>query len=869
MFVLWRRLVARIRYRRFDADLAEELRFHEEMKRRELEANGLAHVDARAAARRALGNVTLAREDARRVWIASWLESLLQDARYAFRTLAGQPAYSLAAGITLVLGFGLNTSLFTVVKGSVLDPWPARNPDELVRISASLDGRNIAPSIDEFRFYREHARSFSGLAAHSWAGNGARLRAPGKAEEYLRIVWVSANFFDLLGVGLQRGTGFIGEDDLPGPRRAPLIISHHAWTTYFAGDPDIVGKPAFVSGIPVTVIGVLEERFDGLGRPVELWMPLSTMSAVRPSTNVAWEPSLKSSMCCIGVVGRLASGIRLRSAREEVQVLHEQFAKQAGNKAGRVEALDTRPMSGRGYEAFLVIGLFFGAVLLILVLACANVGNLQLARGMSRRREIATRLSIGASRGRVVRQLFTEACVLAFAAGAAALALAAVTPRFIFAFIGEEIPPGMDGRFVPDLEVAVFTFAICFVACVGFALAPAFHATRVVIPLGALDRQATQRERFRLRSVLLAIQVAACTVLLVGAGLLTRAITHAMSLDPGFRIDGVTVVSARLPTDGYTSKQRMDFMVAVLREAEANEPAPVALAGYAPLDGSSLVMHMALPHERIADGRSVALRQVSRSFFDVLGIPFLAGRMFDSRAQFEAVVNEAFVQTYFGGRDPLGHVVNDVSEARVRATYTIVGVVKDARLNEVNSTEPIIFTPARLGLFLTTGGPAAAERIKAIASATNGAATVVARPLRDVMRDQLEDARTSAALAWAIGGLGLALAIVGVFGVFAYAVEERRREIGVRMALGAAGADIVRMLLATNGRAMLLGLAAGLVASVACGPILRSYLYGLHPLDPGAYGMVLALLGGAAALATIIPARRALRTDPAVTLRAE
>jgi predicted permease len=870
-----RRLLARIRNRRFDEDLAEELRFHEEMKRRTLEAAGARPEDASWQARRALGNVTLMREASRGVWIAPWLESIAQDVRYGVRTLVRQPTHTITAGLALVLAIGLNTSLFTVFKGLALDPWPARAPGRLVLVSARNESRTVGPSVDEYRFMREHARSFSGLVAYTWPGNGARLRAPGRPEEYFHPVWASANFFDVLGIRMQLGSGFIPEDDLPGNRRAPLVISSAMWRGYFGADAAIVGQPAYVSGKPFTVVGVLEEDFYGIGRPVDFWMPLSAISSA-DSHRIAWEPSPKSAVCCIGMAGRLAPGVRVSQAREELQLLHERFSTSMSpaptgsgrNSTGRVDIYGTAPISGPGAARFELLALFGAAVLLILVLACANVGNVQLARGLARRREIATRLSIGASRRRVVRQLLTEGLVLACAAGALGIAIAAVLPSLLFRLLDEEIPGYMID---PDWQVVLFTLVICVFACVVFGLLPAFHATRVAIPMGAMDRASTKPSRFHLRSVLLGTQIAVSTVLLVGAALATRAVVHALAFDPGFDADGIHIVATSLPTEGFTAKQRQAFSGQLLGELERSTTDPIALATFAPFNSAPYVMSMMLPGERPADSRSVRLRPVSSRYFELLGIPLTRGRMFDSQAPNEAVVNESFARTYWHGADPLGQTVHDISSrtlAIVRS-YTVVGVVRDAYLTGLDRIEPVIFPPGTSGSFLTRGGPAAVERIRAAALGLNAAASVTSRPLTDELGRYLEESRIGAAFAWALGLLGLTLAAVGVFGVFAYAVEERRREIGVRLALGAAGRQIIRMLVSTSGRAMAIGFAAGLLLSLACGPVLRRYLFGLSPLDPQAYGLVGALLLGAALVATFIPARRACRVDPAVTLREE
>ena len=861
------RLRARIRNRRFDADLAEELRFHEDMKQRELQSRGMAADDAQAAARRALGNATLMREQARGVWIAPWLESLVQDVRYAVRTLVRQPFHSATALTVLVLAIGLNATLFTLFKAIALEPWPVDEPASIVKIWARDGDRPVGLSVDEFRFIRGQAKTFSGLGAHS--GNyPASVRATGLAEVSLRATWVSANFFDVLGIRTQVGSGFIAEDDLPGNRRAPLLISDCVWGNHFNRDPGVVGRGVFVEGHPFTIVGVLEPRFDGNGSAVDIWMPMTAFALVRPNNGMTWEPSPGSAVCCIASIGRIARGFSRERAQGELQLLHQQFSASRQKTSGRVLLYGTSEISRPNAERFAILGAFGAAVALVLVLACANVGNLQLARGLARRREIATRLSIGASRTRIVRQLLTEGFVLACAAGLLAMPIAVASARIIFLLADDDIPPYALARLDADTAVLLFIGTVCVMSCLTFALAPALHATRVNIPLATIDRGSTRRGRFHLRSVLLATQIAACTVLLAGAGLVTRAIAHAMRFDPGFEIEGVQIVAVAAPRETPTrERQRLGRQTLASLEL-AGAPA-VAIAEISPLSRTPLVMSMALPDRSATDYESVLLRSVSSRYFEVLGIPTVRGRMFGD-ATTEAVVNEAFVRQYWRDRDPIGQPARDVDrKGGVRRTFTIVGVVRDAYLTGLEAIEPVIFTPASSGMFLTRGGAPVVERIRATALGINSAATVTTRPLREDLRKYLETSRMGATFAWGIGLLGLALATVGVFGVFAYSVEERRREIGVRLALGAARGQIVGTLLSTSGRAMMAGLAFGFLASLACGPVLRSYLFGLNPLDPLAYGAVVALLATAAVLATILPARRACRIDPAVTLREE
>jgi hypothetical protein len=386
------------------------------------------------------------------------------------------------------------------------------------------------------------------------------------------------------------------------------------------------------------------------------------------------------------------------------------------------------------------------------------------------------------------------------------------------------------------------------------------------MPLGVLDRAATRRTRFHLRSVLLATQIAACTALLAGAGLLTRAIVHALAFDPGFQVEGIDVLTPVFPS-GTSVKDRETFTAAVRDALDTSGAPPFAIVEMDPLSDSNFVMHVASGNRNAAP-ESVLLRRASAAYFDVLGIPFVKGRAYAQGAAGEVVVNESYARVYWPGEDALGKPVRQASPTgETRFTYTIVGVVRDAYVTGFRDIEPVLFAPAHSGMFLTRGGPAFKTQLEAIVAGVNRSVTLTGQPLRASVRQALNESMIGAAFAWGLGLLGLALAAVGIFGVFAYSIEERRREIGVRLALGAARSHIVRMVVATSGRAMVGGLALGLLFSLACGPVLRSYLFGLHPLDPVAYGLVIALLICAAAVATLAPALRACRIDPAMTLR--
>jgi predicted permease len=675
---------------------------------------------------------------------------------------------------------------------------------------------------------------------------------------------VSSNFLDVMRARIQQGAGFRPEDDLPGLRRTGVIVSDRIWRRYLEADPNVIGQTLTINRTVFTIVGVVEPSFDGLTRPVDVWLPLSAGPALGMVTSAGLDGTAAAN-CCIDMVARLADGVDQDRARQELQILHERFTSAGKRKTGAVAVFGTALADMPGRKDLDVLAVVVAALGLVLVLACANVGNLQLARGIARRREIATRTAIGASRGRVVRQLVVEGLVLAGIAGTLAIALAAIVPA---AYLRGSAPlPELvrDGGMI-DWQVIAFTAGVCTLACLLFALAPALQATRRTIPLGALDRGSTRRSRFQLRGAFLAVQIAICTVLLIGAGLVTRAITHAMTFDPGFRVEGVQRVSVSL--HDVPAAQRRSFDRELIAALERDLEEPVAAANHGPFTDFPFTMGVALPGEAPKDHRQVARRFVSSRYFEVLGIPVVSGRMFTSSATEEIVVNEAFARAFWRGKHPLGQPARHIDDkGAVAGTLTIVGVVRDAYLAGLEQIPPMVFRPTTSGTLITAGGSVTIERIRAMTRGLNAHATVRAWPLSDDIREFLEESRFGAMVAWGIGLLGLLLACVGVLGVFAYAVEERRREIGVRLALGAARTDIIGTLVTTSGRGILLGLGAGLLLSLACGPVLRSYLFGLNSLDPMAYGGVLLLLAGTGTLATLVPARRACRVDPAVTLR--
>jgi len=857
----FRRVRARIRYRHFERDLAEELEVHREMKEEALGSEGVPAEDARHRARRELGNVTMMREDARAVWIAPWLESVGEDVRYALRNLRKHPGFTLAATATLVLGIGLNAGLFTVFNAVALRPWPVRDPRTLMLVRPERDthGRFSVISLAEYDFLRQHTTSFAGLAALIAGGTSL----DDDARRLMATSFVTTNFFDVVGVGAELGRGFVTDEGVSGGPRSVVVLSYRLWRSRFGGDPAIIGRTVRIDKQPFTVVGVAERAFTGPDPESanDLYVPLAAMPLIRPDEKLE----------AVNVVGRLGPGASRSRAKAELDTLSRRFRAWSRLEPRPLHVTGTARIDQPGAGAeFASLFLMLAAVFLVLLVACSNVGNLQLARALGRRREIGIRLAIGASRRRVVRQLLTESLVLSFGAGALATLAAFVLPGPLIQFI----VGGQNNRLEmlrPDSTVLAFTAVVALLAALVSGLAPALRATKPGPTIAAADWHLVNAGRVPVRAILLATQIALSMVLLVGAGLLTRGISRTLATDLDFTTKDVVV--AQMTPGAHLNRAGADAFVRSVADAlQAAGLSPVGVADVTPVRHSYVGMRTRLPAESDAVYRMVQHRPVSNNYFAVLGIPLVAGRWFDEHGPEgrEAIVNQTFARTVWPGRQAVGETFVDI---RTHSSYTVVGVVRDCHETGLGDIPPVLHTAVEIGRWsslLVRGEPGVtAARIRTIVGGVDPRIKMTIVPLRDYVREELEAPILGASIAWAIGLLGLALAVVGVFGVFAYIVEERRREIGIRIALGARGAQVVRLILTQTRMATLGGLAVGFVLSLGAGQLLRAYLFGASPFDPIAYGGIGLVLTLAALIATYIPARRASRIDPAVTLRCE
>jgi macrolide transport system ATP-binding/permease protein len=852
-------LIRRIRFflssSRRAADLAEEMEFHRDM----LAADG-----ARPAA---MGNTTLAHEDARAVWIRPWLESLWQDAVYGLRAMRREPAFTATALLALGSAIGVNTSLFTIFNAFALQTWTVRDPGHVATIHRFTRHGVADFGIAEYRYLAQNSHALSGVVAMR---NGEEVHLDNRP---LQLTYVSGDYFRVLGVDLERGRGFVAEEDHPSEPQAVAVLSHDAWQNRLGGDPQVVGRTIRLDGVPFTVVGVTPEDFHGTN-PLrnEVWAPLPARLLLRSN-----DPGVKAwltqpEICCTPVAGRLAPGSTRARAEAELSILLDRFRAEnhLAPDGQRIVLTGTSWMDSPGKKRQVVptMILLFLAVTLVLLLACANVGNLLVARAAARRREIAVRLSLGGSRLRLIRQLLVESLLLALTAAAIALPVTFVAPQGIIHRLAGEAWY----RVTPDVHVLVYTIAIAVSSCVIFGLAPALHGTsggiasalKTDVPLGGA--------RLPLRSILLGVQVAISVMLLAGAGALVRGLQHAQRIDPGYDVLNVTVLSIDLPASQYAGPRMQGLTAELQAQLERSRELPAAgLAQSAPLANATYMTSFQVLEPVKSPETHIWVSSVSPGYFDALRIRLVEGRNFTAEdATGGIVINQTAARRWWPETSPIGKSV--LANTRLRK---VIGIVADTCTHDLSACdEAMLYLPltGTLGppvVLVHDRTPATTERIAAIVKGIEPRAHVRAEPLSANFDRQMQPNVIGAALAGSLGLLALGIAAIGMSGVFAYVVGRRTREIGVRMALGAGPGPIVRLVLGSAVRPLTCGLSAGIVLAAGVSKLLAGILPGVGPADPLAYAGVILLLGAAVALASAIPARRATRINPVTALRWE
>ena len=861
---------------------AEIQAFYQTMVDRYLE-QGMPEPEARRLARLKFGHPERVKEEVRDVRTGATAASILRDVNYAFRTLRKAPVFAFVTILTLGLGVGANATIFSIVSRFVLHHPPVGHPDTLVALHTTYDRGRCCNSFSWplFTDLREHSQSFSGLTAYhelvpaSIGGGVEPERVWGQA--------VTANFFDVAQLGMTLGRGFTtGEENLP-----VVVLGHGLWQSRFGADADIAGKTIRLSGRPFTVVGVAQRSFRGLDLILdpEYWVPLGNLDRLLPNTS----NRISRSYHWIQVAGRLGPGITAAQAAAELDVLAQRFAQAhpESEKDGgfRFEPAGSLPPRSKTMVLMFLAGLT-AVALLVLCIACANVANLSLAQAAGRQREMAVRLALGATRGRLLRLMLTESVLLAFGGGVLGVALSLWAVHGLSAF-RLPAPVPLDLTVSLDWRVLLYTFALSAGAGIIFGLAPAWTAVTPMIA-GALkgeDRMARPGRMWSFRNVLVVSQISMALVLLCATGLFLRSLGNASRIDIGFRSRGLLMMSVDPRIHGYTAERSIRFLT-LARQRIAALPGVITAActDAVPLSGghrSDSFQVEGRPNPPGSTG-SVDLYMATAGYFDTFGIPRISGRDFaeeDPVSPRVAVVNAVFAQLFFPGENPLGQRVRDGHRV-----YEIIGVVGNTKSRTLGEDlRPVLYRSLAQDLAddpSFTGYSVVARFANnsgALESAVRGEihaldpalAVFDVRTIEEHLRDALFLPRLAGTLFGVFGFIGLALAAVGLYGIISHWVSRRTREIGIRLAVGARTGEVQRLVIRQGLMLTAIALVPGLAPAWVLAKLFSSFLYGVPTHDAVTFTLVPAFLAVIALLACWIPSRRAARVDPITTLRHE
>jgi macrolide transport system ATP-binding/permease protein len=917
--------------RRVYNDLSEEMRQHLEEKIDELVAARIPRKEAAARARREFGNVTLVEQDSRDVWQWPSIESFFADVRYALRVLRKSPGFTCVAVLTLALGIGVNTAIFTAFDALILRPRAVKDPDSLAFVfRATFDDRQGRFSYPDYLYYRDHSKSFSELAlfAFGMAVTSSDLPATGPealpriagavgfqlpqllqgSAQPIGCAFVSGNYFPMLEAVPIAGRVLLPGDDQP---NAPpvVLMSGNFWQRQFHSDPNVVGSVLHLNGTAFTVIGVTALDYLATAPSVpDLWAPVNAKIVLGASTNRDFQDRR---VFAGATVGRLKQGVSLSHAQAELNVLAAQLRTLY---PGAERNMSVRVVSGRNNlssldsDAWPVVIAAMSAVALLLLIACANVASLLLARAVARRKEIAVRLALGAGRWRLLRQLLTESILLGLLAGAVGLPLAGWALHLLILEISSALPSFWGAialEITPDIRIFVYTLFVSCTAGVAFGLTPALQASKADVNSALKEDSAAfghRVSRSRLRGILIAGQMAACLVLLISSALLLRGSQRALTVDPGYESRHVLYLEMYNPANLHYSKPRLlelnrDLIQGI---ASLSKVRSVAQASRGPLGGIRWVpvapRGKTFPNSPTGANEtpSAGYSYVTPNYFETLNIPVVRGRTFTLReADGQApvvVISEATAHRFWPNEDPIGKLLKIGSEKGSMsfpgesdpfiASSEVIGVVRDVRSMDLRKTdESYLYIPLSqsrqwTGTLLVSTDGSISPLLTAVGHEVrrvDANLPVIAAPLNTMvsMDPYFVVSRVGGLLATIVGALGLLLACLGVYGMVSYSVAQRTREIGIRMALGAQSIQVLRLVLSEGFRPILLGIVIGVLASAGVSRALSATLFGLSLLDPVSFAGVSFLLITIALLATWLPARRATEVDPMVALRYE
>jgi predicted permease len=876
--------------RRREEELEEEIQSHLRMAIRDRMQRGESAKDAESAARREFGNVGLIKETARGMWGFGALETFWQDLRYGARMLLKQPGFTLMAILTLSLGIGANTAIFSFVKGVLLRPQVVAEPKQLLRI---FKRQGNFFSFPNYRDLAEGTQAFAMLAAHC---SGSLNLGQGDSIERVYGEFVTGNFFPALGIPAALGRTFGTETDDGSGAHPVAVMSHGYWKRRFGGDARIVGQTITLNAHQFTVIGIMPEGFRGtwpFGVAPELWAPLM-QPQLRPGADFFSDRNAES----VNVFGKLKPGASPTKAQAEVSLVTKRLAEtypaldpdvNRNLEGSRVYPLDHLPdFATRAIQVFLGLITVIGGLVLLLV--CVNVANLLLSRAALRQQEVAIRLALGASRRRLIRQLLTESLLLALAGGAAGCLLALWLTSLLRSFhpptdVSIELDVALDSRALG------FTLAVSVFSGVLFGLAPAWHATKLnLVPMLKDDRRGASGKtaRFSFRNLLVIAQVAVSLILLICAGLFTRSLQNVHNVDPGFETDRMLTVPLDLGAARYDkTRGRLFYQQLLDRFEHAPGVRQVSLAEFTPLKSEMVrASRVAVEGDDAPGGDfpSLMFNTVGPHYFETMGIPLIAGREFTSQdgegAPLAVIINETMARRFWpGAQSALGRRLRLMEKENELSTYyEVVGVVKDSKYRSLGEeTRTYFYVSAQqnyrqqMALHLRTVGEPSLLRsaVRDSVLALDKSLLVEVATMRENLTMALFLPRLAATVLVTVGLFGLSLAVVGIYGVVSYAVSQRTGEIGLRMALGAESRDILRLVIGQGLKLTLIGVGVGATLALALSRLLSRLLIGVSAADPVTFFTIPLLLTVVAVFACWIPARRATKVDPMIALRCE
>ncbi|HEY6972400.1 MAG TPA: ABC transporter permease [Candidatus Angelobacter sp.] len=857
---------------RIEADMDDELRTHLQHRADDLERSGLSRGEAERRAHIEFGGYEGSKEEIRRTLGTHFLETLIQDARFGLRVLRKSPGFTAVAVLTLALGIGANSAIFSVIDGVVLHPLPFPKPDQLIWLNGKFPGGDLAAvSAPDFIDYRAENHGFDHIFAMGFRGSPSNLS--GDKPEQVLSTFATADFLHTLGIQPLLGRDFLPSDEQASTPQV-AILGYGLWRRNFGADPDIIGHHITLDGSSLTVVGVLPHDLP-LISAAEIWVPAPMLA-----------PGMKMRLAhFLMVIGRLKSGVSLAQSQADLDSIAARLAQQYPD-TDKGWSLRQRQLSevliGPVRPALL---LMLAAVALLLLIACANVANLLLARCMARQREFIVRTALGARPGRVLRQTLTESMILALLGGAVGVFLALWGINLLRAVGPADLPRLAEVHINP--AVLAFTVGISLLTGMIFGLIPAVEVSRLKSVTGLTDfgRASASGSRSRLGGFLMIGELAVSLTLLVGAGLLLNSFWRLIHVNPGFQTEHVMTAHISLGGPSYRDPQRRAAFWQEFERRVASLPGVQAVGATSeiPLGGehSDCPFYMEGKSYGPSEFDDANCRQVTPGYLSTMGIPLRAGRRLvdhdTATAPGVMLVNQAFVARYFPNQEAIGKRLQVMEGHAVpRVIVGIVGNISQSALSDPQQPEMYVSyaqsSPPTMNLVVRTAaepGTLPASLRDAISAVDKDVALSLVRSLDDVRNASVAQPRFSSQLVGLFAALALLLSAVGLYGLMAYSVSQRTKEIGIRMALGAARGNILRMTLARGLRLALWGTCLGLAGAFAFTRLLQGVLYGVSATDPLTYAAVSLLLTVVALLACYLPARRAMRTDPMVALRYE